>query len=77
VRKEEQRRLDYFCYSFLLSINFNVTILRFISEHIVTDLINALPDNNSVNIVQHATIEETVFSVDPTDTPIDWLEAIT
>jgi hypothetical protein len=37
----------------------------------VTDLINALPGNSSVNTVQHATIEEAVFSVDPTDAPID------
>jgi hypothetical protein len=29
----------------------------------VTDLINALPGNSSVNTVQHATIEEAVFSV--------------
>jgi hypothetical protein len=27
----------------------------------VTDLINALPDNSSVNTVQHATIDQTVF----------------
>jgi hypothetical protein len=33
-----------------------------------------LPDNSSVNTVRHATIEETVFSVDPTDAPNDWLE---
>jgi hypothetical protein len=30
---------------------------------IVTDLINALPDNISANTVQHAKIEEAVFSV--------------
>jgi hypothetical protein len=30
---------------------------------IVTDLINALPGNSPVNTVQHATIEEAVFSV--------------
>jgi hypothetical protein len=36
----------------------------------VTDLINAFPGNSSVN----ATIEEAVFSVDPTDAPIDWLD---
>jgi hypothetical protein len=41
--------------------------------YIVTDLINALPGNSSVNTVQHATVEEAVFSVDPTDMPIDWL----
>jgi hypothetical protein len=39
-------------------------------EHIVTDLINALPSNSSVNTVQHATIWEAVFPVDPTDAPI-------
>jgi hypothetical protein len=31
--------------------------------NIVTDLINALPDNSSINMAQHATIEEAVFSV--------------
>jgi hypothetical protein len=30
---------------------------------LLTDLINALPANSSVNTVQHATIEEAVFSV--------------
>jgi hypothetical protein len=48
----------------------NITYLM----HIVTDLINALPGNSSVNTVQHATIEEAVFSVDQTDAPIDWLD---
>jgi hypothetical protein len=33
-----------------------------------------LPGNSSVNMVQHATIEEAVFSVDLTDAPIDWLD---
>jgi hypothetical protein len=37
------------------------------------DLINALPDDSSVNMVQHAT-EEAVFSVVPTDAPTDWLD---
>jgi hypothetical protein len=41
----------------------------------VTDLINALPGNSSVNTIQHATIEEAVFSVDPTSAPIDWLDS--
>jgi hypothetical protein len=31
--------------------------------HIVTDLINALPGNSSVNTVQHTTIDEAVFSM--------------
>jgi hypothetical protein len=38
-------------------------------------LIYALPGNSSVNTVQHATIEEAVFSVDPTDAPIDGLDS--
>jgi hypothetical protein len=41
---------------------------------IVMDLINALSGNSSVNTVQHAVIEEAVFSVDPTDAPVDWLD---
>jgi hypothetical protein len=41
----------------------------------VTDVINALPGNSSVNMVQDATIKEAVFSVDPTDEPIDWLDS--
>jgi hypothetical protein len=28
-----------------------------------------------IHTVQHATIEEAVFSVDPTDGPIDWLDS--
>jgi hypothetical protein len=39
--------------------------------NIATDLINALPGNSSVNTVQHTTIEEAVFSVDPTEAPVD------
>jgi hypothetical protein len=42
---------------------------------ILTDLINTLPGNSSVNTVQHATIEEAVFSVGPIDAPIDWLDS--
>jgi hypothetical protein len=41
----------------------------------VTDLINALPGSSFVNTVQQATIEETVFSVDPTVAPIYWLDS--
>jgi hypothetical protein len=37
----------------------------------VTDLINVLPGNSSVNTVQHETMEEAAFSVDPTYVPID------
>jgi hypothetical protein len=43
--------------------------------HIVIDLINALPGNSSVNMVQHATIERPVFFADLTDAPIDWLDS--
>jgi hypothetical protein len=44
-------------------------------HNIVMDLINALPDNSSVNTVQHATTVEAVFSADLTDAPIDWLDS--
>jgi hypothetical protein len=40
------------------------------SEHIVTDLINALPGNNSVNTVQHITEDEDVFSVPSAPRPV-------
>jgi hypothetical protein len=54
-----------------------IVILKFheVSFNIITDMIDALLGNSSVNMVQHATIEEAVFSVDPTDTPIDWLDS--
>jgi hypothetical protein len=38
-------------------------VLVFICNNIVTDLIKALPDNSSVNTVQHAAIDEAVFSM--------------
>jgi hypothetical protein len=44
-------------------------------KHIVTDLINALLGNSSINTAERATIEEDVFSVEPTDTSIDWLDS--
>jgi hypothetical protein len=50
-------------------------ICEVLMKNIVTDLINALPGNSSVNTVQNATIEEAVFSVDPTYAPIDWLHS--
>jgi hypothetical protein len=34
-----------------------------------------LPCNSSVNTVQHTTVEESVFSIDPTDEAIDWLDS--
>jgi hypothetical protein len=49
--------------------------MSFFSQHIITNLINVLPGNSSVNTVQHTTIEEGVFSVDPTNAPIDWLDS--
>jgi hypothetical protein len=44
-------------------------------NYILTNLVNALPDSSSVNMVQHATIEEAVFSVDPTEAPVDWRDS--
>jgi hypothetical protein len=41
----------------------------------VMDLINVLPGNSFVNTVQHAAIEEAVFSVDPTDASVHWLDS--
>jgi hypothetical protein len=43
--------------------------------NIVMDLINALLGNSCVNMVQHARVEEAVFSVNPTDVPIGWLDS--
>jgi hypothetical protein len=37
------------------------------------DLINVLPGNSSVNTVQHTTIKEVVFSVDPTRQYTGWI----
>jgi hypothetical protein len=45
------------------------------SVFIVTDFINVLPGNSSVNTVQHATLEEAVFSVEATDEPVDCLDS--
>jgi rhodanese-related sulfurtransferase len=47
---------------------------RWYNQHTVTDLIKALLGNSSVNTVRHE-IEKTVFSVDPTDAPVDWLDS--
>jgi hypothetical protein len=38
-------------------------------------LIHVLPGNSSVNMVQHATVEEAVFSVELTDVPVDWQDS--
>jgi hypothetical protein len=42
---------------------------------LLTDLINVFPGNSSVTTVQHARIEEPVFSLNPTDAPIDWMDS--
>jgi hypothetical protein len=42
-------------------------------RNIVTDLMNAMPGNSSVKMVQYATIKEAELSVDMTDAPIEWL----
>jgi hypothetical protein len=34
-----------------------------------------LPGNSSVNTFKHAIIEEAVFSVDPTDSSVDWQDS--
>jgi hypothetical protein len=36
-------------------------VIRHINYCIVTDLLNTLPGNSSVNTVQHTTIEEAAF----------------
>jgi hypothetical protein len=38
-------------------------------------MMNALSGNSSVNTAQHATVDEVVSSVDPTDAPIDWMDS--
>jgi hypothetical protein len=43
--------------------------LRYVTRS-VTDLINAFPGNNSVNAVQHATIDESVFSLSFSPRPV-------
>jgi hypothetical protein len=55
----------------------NFSDQNFISDYkrTVANLDNTLPGNSSVNTVQHETIEEAVFSVDPTDAPVDWLDS--
>jgi hypothetical protein len=39
-------------------------------DNIVTDLINVLPGDTSVNTVQHATIDEAVFSMSSAPRPV-------
>jgi hypothetical protein len=45
------------------SCHFVFAVFDLEAEYIVTDLISVLPGNSSVNTVQHARIEEGVFSV--------------
>jgi hypothetical protein len=61
------------CVSFRRHTNANYLIRILIHDlNTVTDLINALPGNSSINTVQHATIEEALFFVDLTDAPVEW-----
>jgi hypothetical protein len=63
----------HFLYFTMLTIPFNASSYRthwylrflnfFLLFHIVTDFTNALPGNSSVNTVQHATMEEPMFSM--------------
>jgi hypothetical protein len=69
--KKNQRIGSILFRRVLVEVNF---LLNFCVE-IVTDLINTLPGNSSVNTVQQATIEEAVVSVVPTDAPIDRLDS--
>jgi hypothetical protein len=59
----------------LAPVNIFILISFMADFNIVTDLINVLPGNCSINTVQEAIVEEAVFSVDPTDAPIDWLDS--
>jgi hypothetical protein len=59
----------------MIIMDMMMMMMTMIIKYIVTDLINALPGNSSVNTAQHARIEEAVFSVDPTDESIDWLDS--
>jgi hypothetical protein len=44
-------------------------------SYFVKDLVNALPGNIPVNMVEQATTEEVVFSSDRNDAPTDWLDS--
>jgi hypothetical protein len=73
--EEEEEDTTIACFRILSNSGISrPTTLGALGTDSVTDFINALPGNSSVNTVQRATIEEAVFSVDPTDAPIDWLD---
>jgi hypothetical protein len=65
--EEEEEGVGLYVVRFVCAYDFSI-------DRTVTDLINALPSNSSVNMVQHETTEEAVFCVDPTDAPVDWLD---
>jgi hypothetical protein len=50
-------------------------MLAYTKQYIATGFSNTLLGNSYVNTVPHATIDEVVFSVEPTDAPIDWLDS--
>jgi hypothetical protein len=64
-----------FLNAFLLIFLYLEMSLIFVD--IVTDLINALPGNRSVNKVQHAKIDEAVFSMSSTPRPLLFTDQLT
>jgi hypothetical protein len=50
-------------YPHLVTTSKYMSLAGLHTVNIIRDLINALPGNSSVNTVQHATIDEAVFSV--------------
>jgi hypothetical protein len=70
---------SYICEYTSNSVNSNTrnmlhsnNVLRI--TYIITDLMNAVLGNSSVSTIHHATIEEAVFPVDPTDALIHCLD---
>jgi hypothetical protein len=55
---------------FIILLSMNTVLCIFFT----TNLISTLPGNSSVITVQQARVEKAVFSLDPTDVPIDWLD---
>jgi hypothetical protein len=52
-----------FCFAPFMYAHTHVCMRECAHVHIVTDFINAFPGNSSVNTVQHATVDDAVFSV--------------